>query len=61
MIKKTLLALSVLAFTCASAAIAQQASIKRTPLQKAEFPDGFASVSAIAEMSSYLRRLAGKS
>ena len=50
MIKKLLLGLSVVAFACASSALAQQAAIKRTPLQKAEFPDGFVSVSAIAEI-----------
>jgi len=50
MIKKILLGLSVVAFACAGAALAQQAGIKRTPLQKAEFPDGFVSVSAIAEV-----------
>ncbi len=32
------------------AAIAQQGGIKRTPLQKAEFPDGYNTVSAIAEI-----------
>ena len=50
MIKKILLGLSVLAFACAGAVLAQQAAIKRTPLQKAEFPEGFVSVSAIAEI-----------
>jgi quercetin dioxygenase-like cupin family protein len=50
MIKKTLLTLSVLALACAGAALAQQGGIKRTPLQKAEFPEGFVSVSAIAEV-----------
>ena len=50
MIKKLLLGFSVIAFACAGAALAQQAAIKRTPLQKAEFPDGFVSVSAIAEI-----------
>jgi quercetin dioxygenase-like cupin family protein len=50
MLRKILLGLSVLAFACAGAALAQQAAIKRTPLQKAEFPDGFVSVSAIAEI-----------
>ena len=50
MIKKILLGLSVLAFACAGASLAQQAAVKRTPLQKAEFPDGFVSVSAIAEI-----------
>jgi len=50
MIKKLLLGLSLVAFACAGAAFAQQGGIKRTPLQKAEFPDGFVSVSAIAEI-----------
>src|ERR1700746_3459909 len=49
MIKKTLFALSVVAFA-GGAALAQQAAIKRTPLQKVEFPDGFVSVSGIAEV-----------
>ena len=40
MIRKLLLGLSVVAFACAGAAFAQQGGIKRTPLQKAEFPDG---------------------
>jgi hypothetical protein len=48
MIKKILLGLIVVAF--AGAAMAQQASIKRTPLQKAEFPDGYNTVSGIAEI-----------
>ena len=40
MLKKTLLAAS--AFTgLAVAAFAQQTGIKRTPLQKVEFPDGY--------------------
>src|SRR5450432_636632 len=50
MIRKILLGLTVVAFACAGAAIAQQASIKRTPLQKAEFPEGFVTVSGIAEI-----------
>jgi quercetin dioxygenase-like cupin family protein len=50
MMKKILLGLSVLALTCAGAAFAQQGGIKRTPLQKAEFPDGFVSISGIAEI-----------
>jgi quercetin dioxygenase-like cupin family protein len=50
MIKKILLGLSVFVFACSGAALAQQAAIKRTPLQKAEFPDGFVSVSGIAEV-----------
>jgi quercetin dioxygenase-like cupin family protein len=51
MIKKILLGLSVIAFICAGAALAQQAAIKRTPLQKVEFPDGYATVSGIAEIA----------
>jgi quercetin dioxygenase-like cupin family protein len=50
MIKKILLGLTVVAFACAGAAIAQQGGIKRTPLQKAEFPDGYVTVTAIAEV-----------
>jgi oxalate decarboxylase/phosphoglucose isomerase-like protein (cupin superfamily) len=50
MIRKFLLGLSVLAFACAGAALAQQGGIKRTPLQKAEFPDGYFSISGIAEI-----------
>jgi hypothetical protein len=46
MIKKILLSVTVIAFACAGVALAQQAgSIKRTPLQKAEFPDGYNTVS----------------
>jgi quercetin dioxygenase-like cupin family protein len=50
MIKKILLGLSIIVLACAGAAIAQQGSIKRTPLQKAEFPDGFVTVTAMAEV-----------
>jgi quercetin dioxygenase-like cupin family protein len=50
MIKKILLGLSIIALVCAGAAIAQQGGIKRTPLQKAEFPDGFVTVTAMAEV-----------
>lgn len=49
MIKKTLLALSVIAFAC-TGALAQQGGIKRTPLQKMEFPDGYVTVTGIAEV-----------
>ena len=49
MIKRTLLALSVVAFAC-TGPLAQQAGIKRTPLQKAEYPDGYVSQSGIAEI-----------
>ncbi len=50
MIKKICLTLSVVAFACVGAAIAQQAGIKRTPLQKVEFPDGYNTISGIAEI-----------
>jgi quercetin dioxygenase-like cupin family protein len=50
MIKKILLGLSIVALAFAGGAVAQQGGIKRTPLQKAEFPEGFVSVSAIAEV-----------
>jgi quercetin dioxygenase-like cupin family protein len=46
MIKKILFGLLVVAF--AGAAFAQ--GVKRTPLQKAEFPDGYNTVSGIAEI-----------
>jgi quercetin dioxygenase-like cupin family protein len=50
MIRKIWLALTVVAFAFAGVAIAQQAGVKRTPLQKAEFPDGYNTVSGIAEI-----------
>ena len=50
MTKKILIGLSVVAFAFSGAAIAQQAAVKRTPLQKAEFPDGYVTVSGIAEI-----------
>jgi quercetin dioxygenase-like cupin family protein len=34
----------------AGAAVAQEGGIKRTPLQKVEFPDGYVTVSGIAEI-----------
>jgi quercetin dioxygenase-like cupin family protein len=52
MIKKTVLALSIAAIACAGAALAQQGGIKRTPLQKVEFPDGYNTVTGIAEIPS---------
>jgi quercetin dioxygenase-like cupin family protein len=48
MIRKILLGLTIVAFACAAAAIAQ--GIKRTPLQKVEFPDGYNTVTVIAEI-----------
>jgi quercetin dioxygenase-like cupin family protein len=50
MIKKILLGLTVVAFAWAGVAIAQQAGIKRTPLQKVEFPEGYVTVTGIAEI-----------
>jgi quercetin dioxygenase-like cupin family protein len=50
MIKKIRVAVTIVAFACAGAALAQQAGIKRTPLQKAEFPDGYVTVTAMAEV-----------
>lgn len=50
MIKKILLGLTIIAFAGAGVAIAQQGSIKRTPLQKVEFPDGYNTVTGIAEI-----------
>ena len=50
MIRKILFGLTVVAFVGAGAAIAQQGSIKRTPLQKVEFPEGYATVTGLAEI-----------
>jgi quercetin dioxygenase-like cupin family protein len=50
MIEKILLALTVVAVAGAGVAIAQQAGIKRTPLQKLDFPAGYNTVTAIAEV-----------
>src|SRR5438445_12831385 len=50
MIKKILLGLTVVAFAGAGVAIAQQTGIKRTPLQKLDFPAGYTTVTAIAEI-----------
>jgi quercetin dioxygenase-like cupin family protein len=50
MIKKLLLGLTVVAVAGASVAIAQQTGIKRTPLQKLDFPAGYNTVTAIAEV-----------
>jgi quercetin dioxygenase-like cupin family protein len=48
MIKKILLGLTVVAF--AGVAIAQQSGIKRTPLQKLDFPAGYNTITATAEV-----------
>ena len=50
MIKKLLLGLAVVAVAGAGVAIAQQTGIKRTPLQKLDFPAGYNTVTAIAEV-----------
>lgn len=50
MFKKVLLGLIVVAFAGAGVAIAQQGGIKRTPLQKVEFPNGYNTVTGIAEI-----------
>jgi quercetin dioxygenase-like cupin family protein len=50
MIKKILLGLTIVAFVGAGAAMAQQSGIKRTPLQKIEFPEGYLTVTGIAEI-----------
>lgn len=46
--KRLVLGLIVVVF--AGAALAQQPGIKRTPLQKVEFPDGYVTVTGIAEI-----------
>jgi quercetin dioxygenase-like cupin family protein len=50
MIKKFALGLAVAAVAFAGAAVAQQTAIKRTPLQKVDFPPGYSTVTAIAEV-----------
>ncbi len=51
MLKTRLIGLSlVAAVTLAGAAFAQQGGIKRTPLQKIEFPDGYNTITATAEI-----------
>jgi quercetin dioxygenase-like cupin family protein len=50
MIRKILLGLIAATFACVAAASAQQGGIKRTPLQKIEFPDGYFTITGIAEI-----------
>jgi quercetin dioxygenase-like cupin family protein len=50
MIKKMLLALSVIALA-GTGALAQQPGIKRTPLQKVDFPDGYSTITVSAELA----------
>jgi quercetin dioxygenase-like cupin family protein len=50
MTKKFILGLAVASVAFAGIAIAQQGGIKRTPLQKVDFPAGYNTVTAIAEL-----------
>ncbi|MGY2807415.1 quercetin dioxygenase-like cupin family protein [Bradyrhizobium sp. USDA 4524] len=50
MFRKLLLGLTVIALAGAGAALAQQSGIKRTALQKVDFPPGYNTVTAIAEV-----------
>ncbi len=52
MLKKMVLGLAIVAFAGIGAAMAQTAptGIKRTPLQKVDFPEGFETITAIAEV-----------
>jgi quercetin dioxygenase-like cupin family protein len=50
MLKKLVLGLTVVAFAVSGTAFAQQSGIKRTPLQKVDFPQGYTTVTAIAEV-----------
>ncbi|MFB9268203.1 cupin domain-containing protein [Bradyrhizobium erythrophlei] len=52
MLKRFVIGLTVIAFAGAGLAFAQQSGIKRTPLQKLDFPAGFNTVTAIAEVSA---------
>jgi quercetin dioxygenase-like cupin family protein len=52
MFKKLLVIGAVAPVIFAAAAFAQQSGIKRTPLQNVDFPPGFATVSAIAEIAA---------
>jgi quercetin dioxygenase-like cupin family protein len=48
--KKIILGLAIASVAFAGIAVAQQTGIKRTPLQKLDFPAGFNTVTAIAEI-----------
>jgi quercetin dioxygenase-like cupin family protein len=52
MIKKILLGLTVGAFAVTGGAVAQQSAIKRTPLQKIEFPEGYVTITGIVEVQA---------
>jgi quercetin dioxygenase-like cupin family protein len=49
--KKSLIIAAAAATVIAASAVAQQAAIKRTPLQTVDFPAGYNVVSAIAEVA----------
>ena len=51
MLKKSLIVAAVIAPVIAVSALAQEPTIKRTPLQTADFPPGYNVVSAIAEIT----------
>ena len=51
MIKKSLIVAAIVSPVVIVSAIAQQSTIKRTPLQTVDFPPGFNVVSAIAEIA----------
>jgi quercetin dioxygenase-like cupin family protein len=52
MMKQTLLIAALAVPAVPALSIAQQSNIKRTPLQTVDFPPGFSSVSAIAEIAA---------
>lgn len=61
MLKKMVLGLAIVAFAGIGAAMAQTApanAIKRTPLQKVEFPKGYNTITVIAEIPA--NTLAGR-
>jgi quercetin dioxygenase-like cupin family protein len=51
MFKKTLVIASIITPIVVASAIAQQAGIKRTPIRTIEFPPGYTTVTAIAELA----------
>jgi quercetin dioxygenase-like cupin family protein len=50
-LRKTLIAAAIVAPVIAVSAVAQQSPIKRTPLQTVDYPAGYNTVSAIAEVA----------
>ncbi|MCK7475112.1 MAG: cupin domain-containing protein [Rhodopseudomonas palustris] len=48
--KRIFLVFAATIVTFAGVALAQQPGVKRTPLQKVEFPDGYVTVSGLAEL-----------